>query len=176
MKAVKSAAETMRPNPKLKLEKAITELEVGEALISFLDEKGSPTVTERLFVVPPGCRLGPLTREERAQLIAASPIAGHYEKAVDRESAFEILKSRTEAAAQPTSRPAQSPATPGPAAGSSNDSALRDLIFGKTGPRGGQHDGLAQTLAKSAVRTIGSSVGREIMRGVLGSIFGKTRR
>ena len=178
-KAVKSAAETMRPNPKLKIQDAITELGVGEALVSFLDEKGRPNVTERMFIVPPGSQLGPVTPEERKQVIAASPIAGHYEKAVDRESAFEILKSRTEAAAGAPG-PASGKATP-PAAGGGTGSgeagnAIKEILFGKTGPRGGQHDGLAQMLAKSAVRTIGSSVGREIMRGVLGSIFGKTKR
>ena len=181
-KAVKSAAETMRPNPKLKLEAAITELGVGEALISFLDEKGRPAVTERLFVVPPGCRLGPLTPQERAQIVAASPLAGHYEKAVDRESAFELLKSRAETAAveapAPAGKAGRGASAPAPAGGTSAPGAgdaLRDMIFGRTGPRGGQHDGLAQTLAKSVVRTVGSSVGREIVRGVLGSIFGKKR-
>jgi DNA helicase HerA-like ATPase len=165
-KAVKSAAETMRPNPKLKIDQVITELGVGEALVSFLDDKGRPSVTERAFVVPPGSQLGPISAEERRKRIAASPIAGHYEKAVDRESAFEKLKGRTEEKV---------------AAGDSKDGAqpapnvLSDILFGKTGPRGGQHDGLVQTLAKSVTRTIGSSVGREIVRGVLGSILGKRR-
>jgi len=178
-KAVKSAAETMRPNPKLKIEAAITELGVGEALVSLLDDKGRPNVTERMFVIPPCSQLGPLTPEERKQCIASSSIAGHYEKAVDRESAFEILKSRTEAAAVPTAGAPGGKSAPGgtTAAGTSPGAAdaLRDLIFGKTGPRGGQHDGLAQVLAKSAVRTIGSSVGRELIRGMLGSILGKRR-
>ncbi len=167
-KAVKSAAETMRPNPKLKIDQVITELGVGEALVSFLDEKGRPNVTERAFIVPPGSQLGPTSPDERKKIIAASPIAGHYEKAVDRESAFEKLKARTaekqEQAPAPETRTA-------PASGN----VLNEILFGKTGPRGGQHDGLAQTLAKSAVRTMGSSVGREIIRGVLGSIFGKRR-
>ena len=178
-KAVKSAAETMRPNPKLKIEAAITELGVGEALVSFLDDKGRPNITERLFIVPPGSQLGPVTPEERKQCIAASPIAGHYEKAVDRESAFEILKSRTEAAAGApgtASGKASAPAPAGGTGGGEAGNAIKEILFGKTGPRGGQHDGLAQMLAKSAVRTIGSSVGREIMRGVLGSIFGKAKR
>ena len=95
-KAVKTAAETLRPNPKLNAEKVITEL-VGEALVSFLDQKGSPCVVERAFVVPPGSQLGPLTEEERAKLIQGSDVFGHYEKAVDRESAYEKLKERTEA-------------------------------------------------------------------------------
>jgi len=170
-KAVKSAAETMRPNPKLKIDRVITELEVGEALVSFLDEKGRPCVTERAFVVPPGSQLGPISADERRKVIAASSVAGFYEKAVDRESAYEKLRGRAEAkqpdassgptAAAPESRPASS--------------VLSDVLFGRTGPRGGQHDGLAQTLAKSVVRTMGSSVGREIVRGVLGSILGKRR-
>jgi DNA helicase HerA-like ATPase len=168
-KAVKSAAETMRPNPKLKIAEAITELGVGEALVSLLDEKGRPNVTERAFIVPPGSRLGPIDAAERRKRIAASPIAGHYEKVVDRESAYEKLKGRTSEKNLPDQKQetkSQEQSTP---------NILSDVLFGKTGPRGGQHDGLVQTLAKSAVRTIGSSVGREIMRGVLGSILGKRR-
>jgi DNA helicase HerA-like ATPase len=156
-KAVKSAAETMRPNPKLKLERAITELGVGEALVSLLDEKGRPGVTERASVVPPGSQLGPVSDAERKAAIASSPIAGHYEKAVDRESAYEMLKAR---AAQPAKQ----------------SSAASDLIFGKTGPRGGrQSQGLLEAMTKSAVRTVGSQIGRELVRGVLGSLLGKRR-
>jgi DNA helicase HerA-like ATPase len=168
-KAVKSAAETMRPNPKLKIEQAITELGVGEALVSLLDEKGRPGVTERAFVVPPGSQLGPLTDAERRAAIAASPIAGHYEKAVDRESAHEKLKARAEqmtqeaAAQQPASQPKES-------------SLASDILFGRTGPRGGrQSQGLIEAMAKSAVRSVGSQVGRELIRGVLGSLLGKRR-
>ena len=167
-KAVKSAAETMRPNPKLKIDQVITELGVGEALVSFLDEKGRPNVTERAFIVPPGSQLGPVSPDERRKAIASSAVAGHYEKAVDRESAFEKLKART------ADRQQEAPATGAKTAPASGN-VLNEILFGKTGPRGGQHDGLAQTLAKSAVRTMGSSVGREIIRGVLGSIFGKRR-
>jgi len=161
-KAVKSAAETMRPNPKLKIDQAITELGVGEALVSFLDDKGRPNVTERAFIVPPGSQLGPITPEERKRIIQSSAIAGHYEKAVDRESAYEKLKSRTIATKEAPEKAAEG-------------SQVSEILFGKTGPRGGQHDGLVQTLAKSAVRTMGSQVGREIIRGVLGSILGKKR-
>jgi DNA helicase HerA-like ATPase len=164
-KAVKSAAETMRPNPKLKVEQVITELEVGEALVSFLDEKGRPTVVERAFIVPPGSFLGPITDEERRKCIESSAIYGHYEKTVDRESAYEKLKGRTEEKHEETPQPA-------PAAGS----VLNDVLFGKTGPRGGkQSQGLLEAMAKSAVRTMGSAAGREIIRGVLGSILGKKR-
>jgi len=167
-KAVKSAADTMRPNPKLKIDQVITELGVGEALVSFLDEKGRPNVTERAFIVPPGSRLGPVSAEERRKVIASSAIAGHYEKAVDRESAYEKLKGRTEEKHEEAAKPeAARPKT--------ESNVLNDVLFGKTGPRGGQHDGLAQTLAKSVVRTMGSTVGREIVRGLLGSILGKRR-
>jgi DNA helicase HerA-like ATPase len=164
-KAVKSAAETMRPNPQLKVEQVITELEVGEALVSLLDEKGRPTIVERAFIVPPGSFLGPISDAERRKCIESSPIYGHYEKTVDRESAYEKLKGRTEEkheeAAQPTT---------------ASGSVLNDVLFGKTGPRGGkQSQGLLEVMAKSAVRTLGSQAGREIVRGVLGSILGKRR-
>jgi len=170
-KAVKAAAETLRPNPKLKAEQVITELSVGEALVSFLDEKGRPNVVERAFIVPPGSRLGPLSEAERKEVIAASPIAGHYEKAVDRESAYERLKGRA-SAKMPDAVPA--PSAPQQQSAGVGD-RISDVLFGRTGPRGGQRDGLVQTMAKSVVRTIGSSVGREIVRGVLGSILGKRR-
>ncbi|RZL97517.1 MAG: DUF853 family protein, partial [Variovorax sp.] len=178
-KAVKAAASTMRPKPGLDLEAAITELAVGEALVSLLDEKGRPSVTERVFVLPPGSRLGPLTADERRALAADSLVAGVYEKAVDRESAYEKLQVRTASApSAPASAGTAGPAgTDAPAAGGGLMGGLNDLLFGHTGPRGGRHDGLAQTMARSAVRTIGTSVGREILRGVLGGIFGgkKTR-
>ena len=131
---------------------------------------------ERAFVVPPGSRLGPLTDAERKEVIGQSPIAGHYEKAVDRESAYERLKGRA-AERMPDAAPsgrAPQPGEPAPQGGGMGG-AISDVLFGKTGPRGGQRDGLVQTMAKSVVRTIGSSVGREIVRGVLGSILGKRR-
>ena len=169
-KAVKSAAETMRPNPKLKIEQAITELGVGEALVSFLDEKGRPNVTERAFVVPPGSQLGPLTEAERKAAIAGSSLAGHYEKVVDRESAYEKLKARTEQLAQEQAAQTQAAQAP------KETSVASDILFGKTGPRGGrQSQGLIEVMAKSAVRTVGSQVGRELIRGVLGSLLGKRR-
>jgi len=158
----------MRPNPKLKIDQVITELGVGEALVSFLDDKGRPNVTERAFIAPPGSQLGPIGTDERRKAIAASSIAGHYEKAVDRESAYEKLKGRTEEKHEAAAKPEAAKPKP-------ESNVLNDVLFGKTGPRGGQHDGLAQTLAKSAVRTMGSTVGREIIRGLLGSILGKRR-
>ena len=178
-KAVKSAAETMRPNPKLKIEEAITELGVGEALVSLLDEKGRPTVTERVFVVPPGSQLGPLTEAERKGVIEGSAIFGHYEKAVDRESAYEKLKGRTaerNADAPPPApgRPAPQGQAPAPTSGTSAGSVLSDVLFGRTGPRGGkQSKGMVEAVATSAARAIGSELGRQVLRGVLGSILGK---
>ena len=163
-KAVKSAAETMRPNPKLKVEQVITELAVGEALVSFLDDKGRPNIVERAFVVPPGSFLGPVSPEERRKCIESSSIYGHYEKAVDRESAYEKLKGRTE------EKHAESPKT------QASPNVFSDVLFGRTGPRGGkQSQGLLEAMAKSTVRTVGSQVGREIVRGLLGSILGKRR-
>jgi len=179
-KAVKAAASTMRANPGLDIETAITELQVGEALVSLLDAKGRPSVTERVFVIPPGSQIGPITPAQRAALIEGSLVAGVYEKAVDRESAYEKLKGR--AAASPSVAPPlplpTGTAAPAPAddAGGSLMDGLKGVLFGTTGPRGGKHEGLAEAAARSAVRSIGSSVGREIIRGVLGSILGGGKR
>ncbi|MEE9934425.1 MAG: DUF853 domain-containing protein [Deltaproteobacteria bacterium] len=176
-KAVKTAAETMRPNPAFDAAAAITELGVGEALISFLDEKGRPAQVERAFVIAPGSRLGVLTDAERQAAIRASTIYGHYEKVLDRESAYEKLRQAV-ATAQPEAQPAarnESPAAPA-AGGGLLGGAIGDLLFGRTGPRGGKTDGLMQAAAKSVARTIGSSVGREIVRGVLGSLLGGGKR
>jgi hypothetical protein len=174
-KAVKSAAETMRANPGLDIATAITELAVGEALVSLLDEKGRPGVTQRVFVIPPGSQIGPITPEQRKSLIARSLVAGVYEKTVDRESAYEKLQGRTATTADAAGGlPAGGAA--GEAPGGGMLGGLNDILFGTTGPRGGKHDGIAQTLAKSAARTVGSTVGREIIRGVLGSLLGGGKR
>jgi uncharacterized protein len=179
-KAVKSAADTMRAKPGLDIAAAITELAVGEALVSLLDEKGRPSITERVFVLPPGSQIGPITPAQRQQLIANSLVAGVYEKQLDRESAYEKLAGKP-AAAQGGGMAAEAgqvfnkggTAAPAPAeAGGGMMDSLKDVLFGTTGPRGGRHPGLAETAAKSAVRSIGSAVGREIIRGVLGSILG----
>ncbi len=173
-KAVKTAAETLRANPAFDAATVITELGVGEALVSFLDEKGRPTVVERAFILPPASRIGPLTADERQAAIKGSLVYGVYEKAEDRESAYEKLKARTEAAqASTTGTSADAPAA---AVESGGGGAFGELLFGRTGPRGGKTDGLVQTMAKTVVRTIGSQVGREIMRGVLGSILGGGRK
>ncbi len=176
--AVKATASTMRQNPKIDILTAITELEVGEALVSFLDEKGRPSVTERVYVLPPASKIGPITQEQRLTLMANSIVAGAYEKTIDRESAFEKIKGRVQERQDGANDPAASGKSTFEAAKDATGGlmgSLNDVLFGKTGPRGGQHDGLAQTMAKSAVRSIGSSVGRQIIRGVLGGIFGGKR-
>ncbi len=169
--AVKSAATTMRQNPKLDIEQAITELAVGEGLISFLDDKGRPSVTERVYVLPPGSQIGPITVAQRQQVMATSLVAGAYEKALDRESAYELLKTRAHVSAQR----ADEARGKGDKDDGGMTGALKDIVFGSTGPRGGKHEGLFESAAKSAVRSVGSAVGRQLIRGVLGSLFGGRR-
>jgi uncharacterized protein len=187
-KAVKSAADTMRANPGLDVAAAITELGVGEALISLLDEKGRPTLTERVFVLPPASQIGPISAEQRSTLINESIVAGVYEKAVDRESAFEALKGRTQSRAPAaTTDGASNVPAPVPRAGRGAPAAeapaqqssggLFDSIGDLLG--GGQRRTRAsagEQLIKSAASSIGREVGRQIIRGVLGSILGGSRR
>jgi DNA helicase HerA-like ATPase len=175
-KAVQTAAQTLRANPKFDAEKAITELAVGEALVSFLDEKGTPTIVERAFVLAPGSRIGPLTADERAAAIKGSVLYGHYEEVVDRESAYEKLKG----GAAKVSGGGTAPAAPAAETSSggmfgSLGGAIGGILAGSTGPRGGHNAGVVEMAAKSAARAIGSQVGREIIRGVLGSILGGRR-
>ncbi|WP_298597081.1 helicase HerA-like C-terminal domain-containing protein [Zoogloea sp.] len=176
-KAVKTAAETMRANPEFDAATVITELGVGEALVSFLDEKGRPHIVERCHIIAPDSRLGPLSPAERKAAIENSVIYGHYEAMVDRESAFEVLQGKAPAA------PAAGTGNNGGAAPATAEESgggllggLSEILFGSTGPRGGRRPGLAEQAARSAVRTVGSSIGREIVRGVLGSILGGGRR
>ena len=175
-KAVKAAAETFRANPKLDVQTTIGELQVGEALTSFLDEKGTPSMVERAMICPPHSQIGPITPEQRRQLMATSIVAGVYDTVVDRESAYERLKGR---AAEPQTQPVSvgpqgtSPTSPPqgqPQPWYANLPSLESLGLGGGGNRRG--DSLATAMAKSAARTIGSSVGREIVRGVLGSLLG----
>lgn len=169
-KAVKTAAQTMRANPAFNTEQAIQELGTGEALVSFLDEKGSPSIVQRAMVIAPDSRMGPVTDDERNGLINNSPLYGKYEDEVDRESAFEMLQKGVENSA------GQADAPPAKGQQSADDGGLlgglKDIIFGTTGPRGGKHDGLVQTAAKSAVR----QVTNQIVRGMLGSLLGGRRR
>ncbi len=166
-KAVKSAAETMRANPKLDIATAITELGVGEALVSFLDEKGRPCITERVYVLPPGSQIGPITPQQRQSLVTGSVVAGIYEKAVDRESAFELLGKRTQ------EKQAQAEATSKKEEGG----GLLDSLGGMLGGGAKRTRASAgEQLIKSAASSIGREVGRQIIRGVLGSILGGNKR
>ncbi len=176
-KAVKATAETMRGNPSLNIETAITELATGEALVSLLDEKGRPGITQRVYVIPPGSQIGPITDAQRADLIKNSLVAGTYEQTIDRESAHEVLKARA-AAGQPGTA-AASAGNGGNAAAAADDDGLvgdlmvkgKELLFGRTGPRGGQYDGLVQNVVKGEMRRLG----RELVRGALGSLIGGKR-
>jgi hypothetical protein len=169
-KAVKAAAQTFRANPEINVEQVILELGVGEGLVSFLDEKGTPSVVERALVCPPRSQIGPITPAQRQQIIHDSVVAGVYETVVDRESAYERLKARAAQGDSSQPVPSQQPApktTPW-------YGDLASLGTGSTGGRRG--DSLIETMAKSAARTLGSTVGRQIVRGVLGSLLGGTRR
>jgi uncharacterized protein len=180
-KAVKAAADTFRANPKLNTEAVLTELGVGEALVSFLDESGQPVVVERAFIVPPCSQIGPILEEQRREMMEHSLVAGVYEKIVDRESAYERLGAAHGRAGDPSGNPL-APAEERP--------GLFESLFGGGGTkgspaglpaaaarRGGRPpDSVIEMMTKSAARTMGSTVGREIIRGVLGSIFGGRRR
>jgi len=172
-KAVKSVAETMRPNPALDIGRAILELGVGEALVSFLDPKGTPSITQRAWIVPPGSQIGPITPEERKAIIAKSPVAGTYERTVDRESAYEMLQARAGAAPAEQAGTGGGGQPPATASGGGLLGGLSDILFGSTGPRGGRREGVVDAMAKSAARSVGSSLARELTRGVLGSLIKK---
>ena len=172
-KAVKATAQTMRPNPAVDIEAAITELAVGEGLISFLDEKGRPSITQRVFVIPPGSQLGPITDNQRRALLANSLVTGIYDNTIDRESAYEMLQARA----------AQSPTATGDTNGQGSTTqnggmlgGFNDFLFGSTGPRGGKKDGLVQSLVKSTARNMTNQLGRQLLRGVLGSLTGSKKR
>ena len=155
----------------MNVETAIGELAVGEALVSLLDEKGIPQPVERAMIVPPESRLGPTDAAHRQQIIKNSVLYGHYEKAVDRESAYETLKARAGQALQsapPQQAPAQTTQSTPAESGGGWLGQLGQTIFVGTGRR----ESVAEAMAKSAVRAVGSSVGRQIVRGVLGSILG----
>jgi DNA helicase HerA-like ATPase len=184
-KAVKSAAETFRQNPKLDVAEVITQLGVGEALVSLLDERGEPGIVQRALIAPPHSQLPPITPAERKAIIETSLLFGTYETAIDRESAAEKLQARAaqvtgatpassgaDAASRPLPPVAGTPTSTGGGAGD----YLKDLIFGSTGPRGGRREGMIESVAKSTARSMAGTVGREIMRGVLGSLFGGKRR
>lgn len=166
-KAVRTAAETFVPNPGLNVTDAISQLGVGEALVSTLQEKGVPMPVERALICPPRCRMGAITPEERGAVRARSPISGKYDTPVNRESAYEILSRR--AAPQDAAGPRSEQAPAEPRTGSGG--ALGDLLWGTK-----RRQGMVETMAKQAARTVGSQVARQILRGVLGGIFGGSGR
>jgi hypothetical protein len=158
-KAVRTAAETFRANPKLNVETAIMDLGVGEALVSVLDAKGVPSIVQRAMVRPPRSRLKPLDDAERARVIRTSPLAGHYDKVVDRESASEILLARAAKAQQQAEQLQQQK--------EAEKTATRPAARGR--------EDVLEAAAKSAARAIGSNLGRQLIRGVLGAMFGGGR-
>jgi DNA helicase HerA-like ATPase len=167
-KAVKAAAQTFRSNPKLNVETAITELGVGEALVSLLNEKGQPGIVERTLIVPPQGQIGAISPEERRRSIEQSVIDGYYEKSVDRESAYEKLKARAGQIAPKGQESDQE--------GSGQETSWTDLLTSSTGKGGRGREGIVESMAKSAARAIGSQLGRQIMRGLFGSMAGGTTR
>ncbi|MGB4347572.1 MAG: helicase HerA-like domain-containing protein, partial [Burkholderiaceae bacterium] len=155
-------------------------------LVSLLDAKGRPSETERVFVVPPGSQLGPITDAQRNQLRQDSLVAGVYEKLLDRESAYEMFAKHAgqrgvEAESEAAKDAPKTPRIPGAAkqeaeaGGGGFGGMVNEALFGRTGPRGGQYDGLVQTMAKTAARSVASGLGRQIVRGVLGSLLGGKR-
>ena len=163
-KAVKAAAETFRPNPAFDTETVIGELGLGEALISTLDSKGVPSVVDRTLIAPPRSRIGPVTAQERDDILARSPLRHTYDEVVDRESAFEQLKQREAELEAQRKQGTNRPAAEGEAPAAKP--ATR-----RSSPRGRQT--VAESFAKSLMRSIGSSIGRSIARGILGSISGR---
>jgi DNA helicase HerA-like ATPase len=159
-KAVRTAAETFRANPKLNVETAIMDLGVGEALVSVLDAKGVPSIVERAMMRPPRSRLQPLSEAERAAVIRNSLLAGHYEKEIDRESASEILLERAQQAQQQAEQLRQQKEA--------------EKLASRPAPRG--REDVFEAAAKSAARAIGSNLGRQLIRGALGALFGGGRR
>ena len=166
-KAVRTAAETFVANPKLDVAQVISQLGVGEALVSTLQEKGVPMPVERTLICPPRCRMGAVTPEERAAVRARSPVGVKYDTRVNRESAYEILNQRTVSTDAPVERPGQGPVEHAPESGGQ----LSDLLWGTK-----RRQGMVETMAKQAARTVGNEIGRQILRGVLGSILGGSRR
>ena len=182
-KAVKTAADTFRPNPDFDCAKTITQLGTGEALLSMLEDKGIPGMVQRTLVRPPASRLGAITPQERQQVIAQSPISGQYDKTVDRESAFEMLqkKAQQSADAADAQRQAQQPAQPAPGQAPPAQQAPQDSGSGwhipgfgdDSGGRKSNRQSIGEAAVKSVVRSVGSSLGRALVRGILGSL---TRR
>jgi hypothetical protein len=183
-KAVRAAAETFRPNPKLDTAKVITELGKGEALVSFLEGNGTPSMVERALICPPSARVGPLTSAERKVIIAKSPIRGKYDQTIDPESAYEILQGRVQGRAAPEPAPAGSrkgaePAPPPPSSGGGWTDVLGGILGG--GSSGGRSrrmstsEVVVKQVARSVASQVGTQVGKALIRGILGGLGGGKR-
>ena len=169
-KAVRTAAETFVANPKLDVAQVISQLGVGEALVSTLQDKGVPMPVERTLICPPRCRMGAITAEERATVRGRSPVGAKYDTAVNRESAYELLGKRAAEIAQAAPAPSAGAGRPSaPAAPAGNP--LGQMLWGT-----GRRQGMVEAMAKQAARTVGSQVGRQLLRGVLGGLLGGSRR
>jgi len=181
-KAVRAAAQTMRANPEINTETAITELGVGEALVSFLEENGNPGIVERAFIMPPASRIGPITSEERRRLRQNSPLNGVYDQPIDRDSAYEMLERRM---SQATKTPGAAPAKQASGGSAQSGGKVNDIVFG-TSRRQGVLEAAAKTAARSAttaitnqalksigVKGIGKSIAGSLVRGILGSLLRK---
>nr|WP_268960402.1 helicase HerA-like domain-containing protein [Pseudoxanthomonas winnipegensis] len=169
-KAVKTAAETFVPNPKLDVARTLSSLGTGEALVSTLQDKGVPMPVEQTLIAPPRCRMGAISEAERSQVRAGSPVGIKYDTAVNRESAAELLLKRAQTAAE------QAQAPPVGKAGAKDEGGgfgqmAKDILFGT-----GRRQGVVEAMAKQTARTVGNQVGRQILRGVLGGLFGGRRR
>ncbi len=163
-KAVRTAAETFARNPELDVVQAISRLGVGEALVSTLQEKGVPLPVQQVIMCPPRCRMGAISPEERARVMAGSPIGGRYDTPLNRESAYEILSRRTMAQVDEKQKPEKPQA-------SESGGVISDFLWGTK-----RRQGMVETMAKQAARTVGSRIGRQILRGVLGGILGGSNR
>jgi len=174
-KAVKAMAETFRVNPAFDTETAVTELAVGEALVSILQADGTPSVVERTMMLPPHARIGTITPEQRQSILASSLVAGHYEAQVDRESAYEVLKARADAEAAADAAETAAAAEAKAAETQAKADAAKakaDAAAAKAAAKpASRKDSMVEAFGKSAVRAIGSQVGRQIIRGVMGTIL-----
>lgn len=174
-KAVRAAAETFPPNPAINVAEAITQLGVGEALVSTLQDKGIPLPVQRVLIAPPHCRMGSITLEERQQQRQRSPVGARYDTAVNRESAFEILSRRAEQAAEnkggPTANPSPGKAAPPAEQSSPWGKRINEWLFGTS-----RRQGAVEAMAKSTMRTMGNQLGKQLLRGVLGGLSGGRKR
>jgi len=162
-KTVKAVADSFRANPNIDTESVVTQLGIGEALVSVLSDDGSPTPVEQTLISPPEGQIGPISAAERAVFLQRSPVGSAYQQEIDRESAYELLKKKAnEAAAQQSAERARLEA----------EKAAQQAAR-QSRSSGSRRQSTAEALVKSAARSIGSQLGRQIMRGVLGSIFGK---